>query len=191
MHRFNIRNVLFTAVMMSSPFVLAAGDAKKPAPTAAKPKAPPPAPKKKPAPPVSAEHKKALGELMGGFKFGMTKDEVVGVLTKQVDDDYAEKLKATTDVNAQDKLRKDKKSEVARVSASYIAFEGKKGGWDVSIVEEEFAHNTNESMLEHWENQNGKNQRRFFFFYEGNLLKMFVSLDVSILPEDKKTFETF
>jgi hypothetical protein len=61
----------------------------------------------------------------------------------------------------------------------------------VSIVEEEFAHNTNEAMLERWENQGGKNQRRFFFFYDGKLWKMFVSLDVSILPEDKKNFATF
>ena len=45
-------------------------------------------------------------------------------------------------------------------------------------------------MLERWENQDGKNQRRFFFFFEGKLWKMFVSLDVSILPEDKKTFAT-
>src|SRR5262249_55029873 len=60
-----------------------------------------------------------------------------------------------------------------------------------SIIEDEFAHNTNESMLERWENQGGKNQRRFFFFYEGKLWKMFVSLDVSIIPEDKKNFAAF
>ena len=46
-------------------------------------------------------------------------------------------------------------------------------------------------MLERWENAGGKNQRRFFFFHEGKLWKMFVSLDVSILPEDKRNFETF
>jgi hypothetical protein len=61
----------------------------------------------------------------------------------------------------------------------------------VSIVEDEFAHQTGEAMLERWENQGGKNQRRFFFFYEGKLWKMFLSLDVSILPEDKKNFATF
>src|SRR6185436_13676934 len=64
-------------------------------------------------------------------------------------------------------------------------------GWDVSIIEDEFAHNTGESMFERWENSGGKNQRRFFFFHEGRLWKMLVSLDVSILPADKKNFETF
>jgi hypothetical protein len=144
------------------------------------------------ATPVSAEHKKALAELYGGFKFGMTKDEVIGVFAKQLDERYDEKIKATTDLAAQDRLRRDKKSEIARLESSYIKFEASKPSpWDVSIVEEEFAHNTNESMLERWENQGGKNQRRFFFFYEGKLWKMFVSLDVSILPEDKKSFATF
>lgn len=150
-------------------------------------KAPPP----KKVVPVSAEKKKVLAELYGGFKFGQTKDEVIGVLAKQLDERYEEKIKATTDVTQQDRLRKEKKAELARVNQSYITFEGKRTGWDVSIIEEEFAHKTGESMLDRWENKDGKNQRRFFFFRDGRLWKMFISLDVSILPEDKKNFETF
>jgi hypothetical protein len=141
---------------------------------------------------VSADHKKALAELYGGFKFGMTKDEVIAVFSKQLDERYEEKIKATTDLAAQDRLRRDKKNEVSRLESSYISFESSKPSpWDVSIVEEEFAHNTGESMLERWENQGGKNQRRFFFFHDGKLWKMFLSLDVSILPEDKKNFASF
>jgi hypothetical protein len=149
-----------------------------------------PPPKKAP-PPVTAEKKKVLAELYGGFKFGMGKDEVLKILSKQLDERYDEKIKATTDVAVQDRLRKEKKDELARVNASYIAFDGKRSGWDVSIVEEEFAHKTGESMLDRWENKDGKNQRRFFFFHEGKLWKMFISLDVSILPDDKRNFDTF
>lgn len=148
--------------------------------------------KAKPKKPVSAEHKKALAELYGGFKLGMTKDEVIAVFSKQLDERYDEKIKGTTDITAQDRLRADKRQEVTRLQQSYVSFETSKSSpWDVSIVEGEFAHNTGESMLERWENQGGKNQRRFFFFSDGKLWKMFVSLDVSILPEDKKTFATF
>jgi hypothetical protein len=161
-----------------------AADAKTPA---AKEKAEP----KKAAPPVSAEGKKKLAELYAGFKFGMTKDQVLGVLRKQLDQKYEERIKATTDVRAQDNLRAEQRGEIARVGGSYTAFDGKRTGWDVSIIEEEFAHNTGESMIERWENSSGKNQRRFFFFHDGKLYKMFVSLDVSILPEDKKNFDTF
>jgi hypothetical protein len=184
-----IRNALVLVLALSSP-ALAKGDAKKTPAKTAKAKAPVVA-KKKLVPPPSAEHKKALAELYAGFKFGMSKDEVVGVLQKQIDERYEDKIKATSDIAAQDRLRKDKKAEVTRAASTYVAFEGKKTGWDVSIVENEFAQGTNESMMERWENQGGKNQRRFFFFYEGKLYKMFVSLDVSILPEDKKNFETF
>ena len=166
----------------------AGGDAKKPTATKTATKKPPP-PKKSVV--VSAEHKKKLAELYGGFKFGMTKDEVVGALSKQLDERYEEKIKSTEDTSAKDRLRKEKKAELARVTASYTAFEGKKTGWDVSIIEDEFAHNTGEAMIERWENSGGKNQRRFFFFHDGKLWKMFISLDVSILPEDKKNFETF
>jgi hypothetical protein len=164
----------------------AAPQKKKPAP--AKTVKPPP---KKAVPPVTAEGKKKLAELYAGFKFGMSKDEVIGVLKKQLDQKYEEKIKNTTDVRAQDNLRAEKRGEVARINQSYTAFEGKRTGWDVSIIEDEFAHHTGEAMLERWENSGGKNQRRFFFFQDGKLWKMLVSLDVSILPEDKKNFETF
>ncbi|HWU89008.1 MAG TPA: hypothetical protein VN253_17200 [Kofleriaceae bacterium] len=185
MRRFSSRFVLVSLVLgLAAAPAVAKGDAKR-APAPAKT-----APQRK-GPPVSAENKKKLAELYGGFKFGMSKDEVLGVLKKQLDQKYEEKIKATTDVRAQDTLRAEKKTELARVSSSYIAFDGKRTGWDVSIIEEEFAHNTGESMFERWENSSGKNQRRFFFFHEGKLWKMLVSLDVSIIPEDKKNFETF
>jgi hypothetical protein len=92
----------------------------------------------------------------------------------------------------QDRLRKEKKDEVSRISKGYVLFDGKNvGGWDVSIIEDEFRHRTDESMLERWENKDGKNQRRFFFFYQGKLWKMFIQLDVSSLPAESRNFATF
>ncbi len=168
-----------------------AGDKKKPAPAkkATKEK---PAPKKK-VPVVSAENKKKLvANVMGQFKFGMTKDEVLKTLEKEINERYEEKIKATTDVAAQDRIRKDRKGELARIKSTFVSFElNKPSPWDVSIIEGEFAHGTNEAMMERWENTSGKNNRRFFFFYDSKLWKMLISLDVSILPEDKKNFETF
>jgi hypothetical protein len=171
-------------LLMGAPnFAMAKGKPKKA--TAAKV-----APKKAKATPITAEHKKALADLYGGFKFGMSKDEVLAVLQKQIDDSFENQIKATTDIAMQDRLRKDKKAELARTSSTYVVFDGHKTGWDVSIIENEFAHNTGESMMDRWENAAGKNNRRFFFFKDGKLWKMFVSLDVSVLPEDKKNFAT-
>lgn len=156
-------------------------------------KAPKKAPPKKKAPPVSEANKKKLAAyVLGDFKFGMSKDEILKVLQKDINARYEDKIKSTTDVAQQDRYRKDRKTELSRVKSTFVSFElNKPSPWDVSIVEEEFAHGTSESMMERWENQGGKNNRRFFFFYEGKLWKMFISLDVSILPEDKKNFDTF
>jgi len=191
-----IRTALIMAALVGVASPAFAAAPKKPAPAKkapAKPaaKKPPPPPKKVPPPVVSAEHKKSLAEKFAGFKFGMTKDEVLAVLQKQINERFEEKIKATTDVAMQDRYRKDKKAELARTSSTYVEFNGKKGGWDVSIVENEFAHNTGESMMERWENDGGKNQRRFFFFYNQKLWKMYISLDVSMIPDDKRNFETF
>jgi hypothetical protein len=184
------RRLVLVSLLAAAPLVVAPqADAK---PAAAKPVAAKDKAKPRKLTPVSAEHKKALAELHGGFKFGMTKDEVISVFSKQLDERYDDRIKATTDVAAQDQLRREKRGEVSRLQGSFISFDtGKPSPWDVSIVDAEFAHNTGEAMLERWENQAGKNQRRFFFFYQGKLWKMFVSLDVSILPEDKKNFATF
>ena len=181
-----MRRIMFVSMLGFAGPTLAQGDAKQVSAKEAK------KPKPRKAMTVSAGHKKALAELYGGFKFGMTKDEVIAVFSKQLDERYDEKIKATTDITAQDRLRRDKRNEVSRLQSSYISFDtSKTTPWDVSIVEEEFAHNTNEAMLERWENQGGKNQRRFFFFYEGKLWKMFVQQDVSVISEDKRNFGTF
>lgn len=155
--------------------------------------------KKKPAPPKPVEklqppnaaQKKALGELMGAFTFGMDKDQVIATLTKQVDERYAEQISATSDIYTQDRLRKEKQKEVTAIKKSYVAFDGKKSGWDVSLIDQEFAHKTGESMLMYWENAGGKNQRRFFFFYEGKLWKMFVAIDTKALAPDQRNFTFF
>ncbi len=141
--------------------------------------------------PPNAEQKKALGELMGAFTFNMSKDQVVIQLTKSIDERYADQIKATSDVYAQDKLRKEKNKEVTRIKQSYAEFTGKKTGWDVSVIDEEFRHNTEESMLVYWENQGGKNQRRFFFFHGGKLWKMFIAIDTKQLADDQRNFDFF
>jgi hypothetical protein len=191
MARIRLSKLLLISMIAISPLALAGG--KKPAPKKpTKGAKAPAAPKKKAVPPPSAEHKKKLQELLGGYKFGMTKDEVVADFAKKIDAAYAEKLKGTTDVAAQDRIRAEKKREINAFKGTWVEFAANKPSpWDVSIVEEELAHDTGEAMLERWEKEGTKNQRRFFFFYQGRLWKMFISLDVSILPEDKKNFDTF
>lgn len=133
----------------------------------------------------------ALAELMGAFKFGMTRDEVIKLVAKQIAERYAEQVSATQDVYQQDKLRRERDNEVKELKKSHVEFNGKKGGWDVSLIDEHFAHKTGESMMVHWETHQGRNQRRFFFFFKGQLYKMFISLDTSSMSDEQRNFPFF
>lgn len=129
--------------------------------------------------PTAAEIKaqeKALGELRGVFKFGMTKDQILKILKKQLSEQYAEKIHATSDVYTQDKLRREEGRKLREVKKSYVEFNGKKTGWDVSIIDDQFRHNTGESMMVYWDPTGGKDQRKFFFFHDGKLYKIFLQL---------------
>tara|TARA_R110002096_G_scaffold77896_7_gene183325 strand:- start:62526 stop:63332 length:807 start_codon:yes stop_codon:yes gene_type:complete len=134
----------------------------------------------------------ALGQLMGPFAFGMSKDKILKLLSQQLDERYSDRIKETNDVYQQDKIRQEKKTALKKIRASYQEFKGTKTGWDVSIIDDQFAHKTDESMLVYWENNaDGKDQRRFFFFHDGELYKMFITLDTSMLPQDQRSFEFF
>jgi hypothetical protein len=150
--------------------------------------------KQKPPARVGAKlSERALGELMGPYKFGMTKQDVLRSLSAQINDRYKEKIAGTTDVYVQDKLRRDRQVELDRIKSSYIEFKGNKTGWDVSIIDDQFAHNTDESMMVHWENSpdRGQDQRRFFFFHDGHLYKMFVALNSAPLKDEQRSFSYF
>src|SRR5215510_14478365 len=110
-----IRTALLLAALVGIASPAFAADPKKPAPAkkapAKKPAAKPaPPPKKTPPPVVSGDKKKALAEKFAGFKFGMSKDEVLAVLQKHINERFEEKIKATTDVAMQDRYRKEKKA---------------------------------------------------------------------------------
>ena len=190
-----MRSRTFAAVAIALGFAFAAGHAGdawargKKKPPATKPVKTPAKPPAAAAP--TAEQKKAMAELMGAYKFGMSKDDIIGQLTKQIDERYADQIKGTSDVLTQDKLRKEKQKEITRVKQSYVDFDGKKSGWDVSLIDEEFRHKTGESMITYWENEGGKNQRRFFFFYNGKLWKMFIAFDTKQLASENRNFGYF
>lgn len=142
--------------------------------------------------PAAHINAKALAQLMGPYKFGMTKKDILGLMRKEIAAQYADKIKKTTDIYKQDKLRRERKKKLAAIADTYITFEGKKTGWDVSIIDDQFFHNTDESMLVRWEyDDSGKNQRRFFFFHHGRLYKMFVALNSSMLKGEQRTFAFF
>ena len=133
-----------------------------------------------------------IERLMGEFKWGMSPERVLGIMGNQIDARYAEKIKdATGNVYQQDKLRSQAKQDKARLKKSFIEFKGQKTPWEVSIVQGEFDHKNDEAMLEIWEKDEstGKDQRRFFFFHNGALWKMFIAFNAERF--DNKGFPEF
>jgi hypothetical protein len=172
---------LFSLTLLAGP-----ADAKKP-----------PKPKKpvagavKAAPAVPAANEKAVSELMGPWKWGMTVEEVLAVLGKQLTERKAAELAKMTDVYEQTQARKAIKKDVDAVRQTLVKFEGQRTGWDVSIIEGEFLHKNNESMMNYRETDpaSGRDQQRFFFFQEGRLWKQFIAFNME--PYKGKTFDDF
>jgi len=132
-------------------------------------------------------NKSALRTVQGHYKFGMSVPAVCKLLEKKIAARYKDRIAATTDPFRQDKLRKKMQRDYARIAASYIRFTGNAEGWDASMISDEFAHKSGESML-YWEDPKNKNNRRFFFFFRGKLYKTLTTMDMSKLPADKREF---
>lgn len=134
-----------------------------------------------------APNARAVGELMGKFKWGMTPDDVVKVIGETMHAKLAEELKKETDVYKQDQLRNGEKEEIDKVRKSLVKFDGQKSGWDSSIVDKEFGHRNDESMLVMWEHD----QRRFLFFYNDHLYKQYIAFNAEHPVFQGKSFDDF
>jgi hypothetical protein len=150
--------------------------------------------KKAAAKPAAAEthHKtppnpKALADLAGKFKWGMSSGDVTKLITDQIKAKYQDQIVKESDVYTQDNLRKQAAEEVDKVKTSFIKFDGQKSGWDVSIVDKEFSHRNGESMMVFWE----KDQRRFLFFWNDKLYKQFIAFNAEHPAFQGKTFDDF
>jgi len=141
--------------------------------------------KKAPAAKASAQTTRAIEELMGNYKWGMSRKEVANAIEENVRAEFEQKIRETPDAWEQQKLRDELMARIREFQSSAFEFTGKKSGWDVSLIDTEFAHSNNEAMLVAWE----RDQRRFFFFHKGHLYKMFVALAADRFKG--KTFEDF
>src|SRR5690348_7730515 len=67
---------------------------------------------------------RAVGELAGKFKWGMSPEDCIKVITEGIHVKYVDMLKKEQDVYKQDQLRKDEQDEVQKVKDSYVKFDG-------------------------------------------------------------------
>jgi hypothetical protein len=136
---------------------------------------------------ATAAQARSMAELGGKFKWGMSHEEVWKTLEDTVHARYKELIEKEKDINKQDDLRKNEIQDVQKAKSSLVTFEGKKSGWDVSIIDKEFSQKNGESMIVMWE----KDQRRFLFFWNGKLYKQFIAFDAEHPVFKGKTFDDF
>lgn len=142
--------------------------------------------KKKEAPAQAGEKTtRAVSELAGKFKWGMSPSEAMDLIEKDIRARYEPKIRAEPDPFKQDTIRREMMEDIAKMRASYIKFDGQRTGWDVSIIDREYGHKNEESMLVIWE----QSQRRFLFFWQEKLYKQYVALNAEKFKG--KSFEEF
>jgi hypothetical protein len=134
-----------------------------------------------------APNARAVGELMGKFKWSMTPDDVLKIIGEQLHAKTVEELKKETDVYKQDQLRAKEKEDLDKIRTSLVKFDGQKSGWDSSIIDKEFGHRNSESMMVMWE----KDQRRFLFFSNDHLYKQYIAFNAEHPVFEGKTFDDF
>ncbi len=142
------------------------------------------------APKGAPANARAVGELAGKFKWGMSPDETQKVIAEGVHAKYVDLLKKEPDVYKQDQLRKDERDEIQKVKDSYIKFDGVSPGnkeWSTSLIQQEFAPRNDESMLTMWE----KDQRRFLFFWHDRLYKQYIAFNAEHPVFKGKSFDDF
>jgi hypothetical protein len=138
---------------------------------------------KGPAPVAKAAE---INEFKGEFKWGMTPQAVMEKLNAKIDVSYKDQVeKYRMDPAKSDSVRRQIKTEKDRVTKSLVKFDGQKGGWDVSIIDDEFVQGNGESMLYYKEPKS----TRYFFFSGESLYKMFVAFDKDVVAG--KSFEAF
>ena len=141
-----------------------------------------------PAPKIAGEQtSKAVLKLMGNFKWGMTSAEAIKQVTDGLSATYNERIKAEHIAAKQDAIRAELNEALAKLKDGHVLFDGHKTGWDVSLVDKEFAHGNDESMLVLGE----KDQRRFLFFWNDKLWKQFVAFNADHEKFKGKSFDDF
>ncbi|MCU0665397.1 MAG: hypothetical protein MUC50_24110 [Myxococcota bacterium] len=109
----------------------------------------------------------AIADQMEGLPWGMTDKSVIAFFEHQVRAAYADQLKQAGGLVEEDRIRGDMLRDIAKLKKSYVEFKGQRTGFEGSLIENEFSHNNNESMLM-WD---GGKYVEYMFFFDGRFWK--------------------
>lgn len=114
----------------------------------------------------------AIAAMTGRYKWGLKPQKVVRLIIADFRKSYIKRIrKARSAPRKRRWLRKELKEKIAKVKRGDYKFSNAPCGWNVSIVDDQFKHGNQESMIAIVE----KEQQRFFFFHNGRLYKQFIA----------------
>ena len=134
---------------------------------------------------ATEETKVAIVKMMGKHKWDMKSEKVLDMLEMDLREDFVPRIRKERDALKQDQLRREMMDAVKKLRKNLFKFTGKRTPWDVSLIDKEFVHKNDESMIPQW----GKRDRRFYFFHDDALYKIYIAFNADLFKG--KTFEDF
>jgi len=132
-----------------------------------------------PKPEVTASY--GARTFKGEYRWGMSTKDVFKLLSREIEKQYAEKQKqAGEDAMAQDDARAWRSEQLQDLKANHVRFKAaSKHRWGVSLIQYEYADDSNEEML--WIKDN-PSLRKYFFFKDDRLWKIFYAYSPDTWP---------
>jgi hypothetical protein len=122
-----------------------------------------------------------VASLIKGFEWGMSPDAVLAKLQESTNKFFDDQLKETKDPMVQDRIRKDRNDQLNELRKGLVKFQSSsKHKWGVSLIQYEFADDSNEEMV--WIKEGGK-LRKFYFFKDGQLWKIVYAFNKEKWPD--------
>ncbi len=122
-----------------------------------------------------------IASLTKGFEWGMSPDAVLAKLGESVTKSFDDQLKETTNPMDQDRLRKERSEQLNELKKGNVKFTANaKHKWGVSLIQYEFADDSNEEMI--WIKE-GTKLRKFYFFKDGALWKIVYAFNKEKWPD--------
>ncbi len=122
-----------------------------------------------------------IASLTKGFEWGMSPEAVLGKLGESVNKSFDDQLKETKDPMVQDRIRKERSEQINELKKGNVKFTGNaKHKWGVSLIQYEFADDSNEEMV--WIKE-GTKLRKFYFFKDGALWKIVYAFNKEKWPD--------
>jgi hypothetical protein len=112
-----------------------------------------------------------LSETLGDIEWGDSREQVLEKLKSRMLDTLDGRQDLKHDRVKMQEARKEMLDRHARIAESYDRLEGKRTGYEVSVIAGEFTKNNGEALLK----VNDEMAQRFYFFVDGDLYKRVVA----------------